>query len=464
APAGTLLDNDDIAELPLELGVDIPVFGGIADDADGRRILTGFAAPFTEVEILINGELAGTATSDGAGDWSFDLGDRRFDLELELRAAADPLLTTGPFGVFNRARITLDDVASEELAIDNFALNIAGHAEPGSQVGVYLNDELIQIVPVAADGSWSYYGEHPRGLYELTVGYGDISLAISEPWNISQSLVLGGPVGQLQIALGGEDASPNGLGVAPAGGPVVHIILDASWSMSEPLGDATRFEVARAAVAGIINNSLPDNTPVSLRIFGNLEGDLACQTDLMIPYGTLDRAAFNEVLNAAEPQFDANTAIAASLAAVPADLAAAPEEEHIIVLLTDGQETCGGDPAAEIQALNDAGFNVVVNIVGLSIDDEALATQFAQWAELGNGTYFAADDAEGLNSAVADAMRISYLVYDETAEIVAIGRIGGEPINLPPGSYTIEVLTAPRTIFTEVEIVEDELTSFSLAE
>ena len=464
SPDGALLDTVDVAELAWQSEVTTPVLAGLGEDESGRRMLSGTADPFADVEIWIDGILAGTAPSDAAGYWQFSLGDLFADFTLELRAKADPTYSTGPITVRSRAALVVTEATGLELADGNFELSLLGLAGPDSQVSIYLNGQRLEPIRAAADGSWRYVGTHTSGGYDITISYADLTLAEGALWNTSQRLVLGDPLGQLQISLGGEASTASGLGVAPAGGPVVHVILDASWSMTEPLGDATRFDIARAAVADIVSQSLPDNTPIALRIFGNLVGNLACQTDLMLPYGALDRDAFNQILTDAEPQFDANTAIAASLAAVPQDLAEAAEEETIIVLLTDGEETCGGDPAAEIQALDDAGYNIVLNIVGLSIDDAALAAQFQQWATLGNGSYFAADDASSLATALADAMRINYIVRDAAENIIAIGRIGGGPIDLPPGVYTVEVLTNPRTFFTEISIAADEITSFSLTE
>ncbi len=102
--------------------------------------------------------------------------------------------------------------------------------------------------------------------------------------------------------------------------------------------------------------------------------------------------------------------IADSLAAVPDDLGSV--KAAAVVLVTDGQETCDGDPAAVIESLADKGVEVTVNIVGFAIDDEALERQFAEWAELGDGRYFSAADEEGLKRALQDALQVPYTVFD----------------------------------------------------
>ena len=70
--------------------------------------------------------------------------------------------------------------------------------------------------------------------------------------------------------------------------------------------------------------------------------------------------------------------------------------QHLIVLLTDGEETCNGDAAAVIRELTAAGNDVRVNIVGFAIDELMLQETFAEWSRLGNGFYFNARDGAEL--------------------------------------------------------------------
>jgi hypothetical protein len=114
------------------------------------------------------------------------------------------------------------------------------------------------------------------------------------------------------------------------------------------------------------------------------------------------------------------------------------------VLVTDGEETCGGDPAAAIQALNASGVDVRVNIVGFALDDEALKAQFQQWAELGNGQYIDAGNEAELTAAMAAAVQPTYDVVAADGSVVASGQAGGEPVSVPAGSYTVVVHGMPE--------------------
>ena len=123
-----------------------------------------------------------------------------------------------------------------------------------------------------------------------------------------------------------------------------------------------------------------------------------------------------------------------------------------MILVTDGEETCGGDPAAEIKALRAQGIDVRINIVGFDVDDAALQATFAQWAELGGGFYFNASNAKELDAAVASALRAPFRVLDASGAIVASGVVNGAPLNLSAGVYTVEVLTEPVRRYEQVKV------------
>jgi len=110
-----------------------------------------------------------------------------------------------------------------------------------------------------------------------------------------------------------------------------------------------------------------------------------------------------------------------------------------VILLTDGEETCGGDPAAAIEKLKKAGTTVRVNIVGFAIDDANLAATFRHWADAGSGAYFDAQGGTALNEAMAQAMRPGFEIVDAQGNVVAEGLAGGEPVRVLPGTYTVRL-------------------------
>jgi len=204
-----------------------------------------------------------------------------------------------------------------------------------------------------------------------------------------------------------------------------------------------------------VRQTIPAGVPFALRVFGK-DVD-SCRSDLEMPLSPLDPAAAAQRIAAIVAKNNARTAIGASLEQAPADLRGA-KGELLLVLITDGEETCGGDPRASIEKLKAAGLHVTLNIVGFAIDDAKLRTAFAQWSELGGGAYFDGRDAAGLDAGVQAAFRPGFDVLDATGRTVARGIVGGDALELMPGKHTVRSGTRSK----EIEISENETTEVAL--
>ncbi len=257
--------------------------------------------------------------------------------------------------------------------------------------------------------------------------------------------------GKLSVlsSLTGQDASAS---AALLGNTAVEIIFDASGSMTQPLGKSTRIGVAHDVLNNLIDNILPQGIPLALRAFGNREGNYSCRTDLEIPLAPLDPAKVKATVNALQPQKLGATPIAAALLKVPEDLKDAGPGPKLIVLVTDGEESCKGDPAAAIVSLRQQGFDVRLNVVGFTVTDKKLKDQMASWAKAGGGQFFAAADQKALSGALNQAIRVPYRVLDDQGQVVAQGTVDGDPIRLPAGVYRVEVMTNPVKILEGVTV------------
>ncbi|MEJ7837714.1 MAG: VWA domain-containing protein, partial [Thermomicrobiales bacterium] len=232
----------------------------------------------------------------------------------------------------------------------------------------------------------------------------------------------------------------------------IAIIFDTSGSMLQSLDGQSRAAVAKESLTELVTTTIPPGTNVSLRTFGD-EPD-SCETRLVVPLSPLEPESMQQVIADLPVVNLVKTPIGASLAEVGADLGTAPGPK-IVVLVTDGEETCGGDPAEEIQRLIDSGIDVRVNIVGFALDDEALKAQFAEWAQIGNGRYIDAGNAEELTAAIAESVQPTFDVLNADGVVVVSGQVGGEPVVVPPGTYTVIVQSAPEVRIDDV-VVESE--------
>lgn len=276
-------------------------------------------------------------------------------------------------------------------------------------------------------------------------------------------------VGRIRVynvsGVGSGTGNPTGgQSVALANDTTVELILDASGSMTAQLkdsqgNDSTRIGVAKEVLDNVVNNVLPDHIPVALRVLG----ETGCSTRLAVAPTALDKANITSVIAGIQAT-DGATPLAASIDAVADDLkdAAGPK---IVVLVTDGEETCvDGNPNAPLTSivnLRATGIDVRINIVGYAIDDEALADRFQQWARAGGGDYYPANDAAGLQKSIEKALSIPYRVTNAHGKEMATGVVGDPGHALPVGKYTVELQRQP-TQTIEVQVLESIETGIGL--
>ncbi|WP_417496596.1 VWA domain-containing protein [Maricaulis sp.] len=228
-------------------------------------------------------------------------------------------------------------------------------------------------------------------------------------------------VEQSRAALGPDDA--------------VGVILDASGSMLQRIGDERRIAIARERLTGLVGDTIPPGTGFALRVFGHREPD-SCRTDLEIPLGPLDPDSASAIIRNVNAMNLARTPLGHSIELMASDLADVAGE-RVLIVLTDGEETCDGDAAAAIQALRDRGWDIRVNIVGLAIGDADLEAVFQSWAAIGGGRYFAAADEAELAGALASAVTGPFTVHETgSGDTMASGR-PGELLTLQAGTYLI---------------------------
>lgn len=216
----------------------------------------------------------------------------------------------------------------------------------------------------------------------------------------------------------------------------IEIILDASGSMLQKLGAERRIDIAKRTLNKVVGTAIPAGTPFALRVFGR-EVD-SCQTDLDIPVAALNVTTVQGRINALVAKNGAKTPIGASLDKAADDLRSVAGEK-LIVLVTDGEETCGGDPVTAIANLRKAGIGTRVSIVGFALEDAMLAATFRRWSDAGGGAFFDAKDAAGLDRSLADALRPGFEVVNTRGQVLASGIAGGEAVAVPAGNHTVRI-------------------------
>lgn len=219
-------------------------------------------------------------------------------------------------------------------------------------------------------------------------------------------------------ALPGDCAAPDapaGSARAPAPANVL-LMLDASGSMAARLSGQTKMAAAQDALTGFIGK-LPATARVGLRVYGHTgnntdsgKAESCAGSQLLYPLQAANPGAFARAVRSFSPT--GWTPIAASLDAAAQDFAAAPDSRggNVVYVVSDGIETCGGDPVAAARRLHDAAINVVVNVIGFGVDAQA-AHQLEAIARAGGGEYLGADSPMELASLLNQRTSQAYNRY-----------------------------------------------------
>ena len=241
----------------------------------------------------------------------------------------------------------------------------------------------------------------------------------------------------------------------PLGGRPYYIIFDASGSMMAPMDGQRKFDVAREALIGLINE-IPDGSPLSLRVYGHskraIEPGADEDTELVYQTNALtdaERAAAISRINAIRPM--GRTPLALSLQQALRDIRPVFRgEATFLILLTDGGEdtTSGGvDPeeaAGQVGAREDIDFT----IVGFDIHRPSWQEQLEAMASFGGARYLAVDDAESLAEEFLNAARHLNLTLEitneETGDTFTLQE--DERLEAQPGVYTLKEFHGGREI------------------
>lgn len=185
-------------------------------------------------------------------------------------------------------------------------------------------------------------------------------------------------------------------GDAMAGNDVL-FVLDSSNSMWGQVEGVAKIDTAKTALAKLMSDVAPD-TRMGLMVYGHRDKSSCEDVELLVPVGQADKASVNAALEQIRPT--GKTPIAYALEQTAS--AFADDASGSVVLISDGVETCDGDPCDVAGKLAAANVNVRVHVIGFDISEKDRAA-LECIAEKGKGKYFAADSTKGFSDAVSEA-------------------------------------------------------------
>ncbi len=213
------------------------------------------------------------------------------------------------------------------------------------------------------------------------------------------------------------------------------LILDRSGSMGEntQMG-VSRIEVARDVLIQYAYD-LPKDAVIGFRAYGF--GNSCTGTELLYPVSELDAGELVDIIDAVSyPEGD--TPIAYTLSQVSGDFRRVDGTKEVL-LVTDGQESCGGDPIAVAADLAASDADLTIHVVGFDIDDAVAQANLRGIPRVARGNYVEVSTERDLLQALSLVARLPFEIFDTRGAFVAEGLANRSAIELDSGVYYVSI-------------------------
>ncbi|MFG2332838.1 VWA domain-containing protein [Streptomyces sp. NPDC048604] len=245
----------------------------------------------------------------------------------------------------------------------------------------------------------------------------------------------------------------------------IDLVLDLSGSMkANDAGGQTRLAAAKQAVTRIIDTA-PEQAQLGLRVYGatypgqdKMKG--CTDTQQVLPVAPMDRAARADAKKqVAAFKAVGFTPIGVSLREAAKDLGTSGKRR--IILISDGEDTCAPPPPCEVaRELKAQGVDLAVDVVSFKTPSPARA-QLKCIADVTDGSYADADDADSLTANLGALFRKAWRTYHATGKPVAGSLDGCQNAPLvTPGQY-LDKFTGGRDLYYKVKKRPDQLLQVS---
>lgn len=198
-------------------------------------------------------------------------------------------------------------------------------------------------------------------------------------------------------------------------------LLDASGSMLAKWENSDRMNIAKNLLAGLVDSlERFDNVEVALRAYGHQHGrerNDCKDTKLEVPFAANNAAAVKKKLTQLIPR--GNTPITYSLEQSAGDFPEDPRSRNVVILITDGLESCNGDPCAVSLALQKKRIFLRPFVIGIGI-----APEYEQQLNC-IGQYFNAADVKTFENVLTE---IITQTLSETTVSVELQDENGRPV------------------------------------
>ena len=187
----------------------------------------------------------------------------------------------------------------------------------------------------------------------------------------------------------------------------IDIIFDASGSMWGQIEGGNKITIAREVLSALLTDfESKKDIQLSLRVYGHLNKQ--CDNSVLeVSMGLNNHSIITEKVNSVQPL--GKTPIAYSLLETINDFDLDQLGEKVIILVTDGIESCNGDICEAALTLKNSGIVTNIHVVGFGMKEEEVES-LKCIAEPFNGKIIGASDAKELKEA-----------FNKISEEVSIG-------------------------------------------
>ena len=248
------------------------------------------------------------------------------------------------------------------------------------------------------------------------------------------------------------------------------LVLDASGSMWGQIEGEAKIAVAKSVLGDLLAD-LPAERRLGLIAYGHRRKGDCADIEEIVGVGA-DRAAIAAAVEGLSPKGKTPMADAVKLAA---EKLKSTEEKATVILVSDGVETCEPDPCGVAAALEQAGVDFTVHVIGFDVTEENAQAQLRCIAENTGGQFIAAADAGELTAALEETvvaapepvketkvrLRATELaggvVIQEGLTWIVTPRLGGDPVVSQENAGMLDVEVAPGAYDIAVERPSDGL-------
>lgn len=181
----------------------------------------------------------------------------------------------------------------------------------------------------------------------------------------------------------------------------VMFVLDASNSMWGQIDGRAKIDIAKEVLKDLAAD-MPADTQMGLIAYGHRfdrKLNECFDMELMNPIGHFSASEADNAYQFITPK--GQTPIANVLAETGGWLEDQKGQNNTVVLISDGLESCDGDPCAAAKALNDAGVTTKIHVVGFDLSSEQ-RSKLECISKNGNGNMYAASNAASLAKAMKE--------------------------------------------------------------